>query len=260
MLERYGSGKYILQPPVFDSFQPDNAFHTKRYAQRRPITSFYRGAPTLPINVAPALLHKKRSGRYGRIANDLGLALDLQFTVASFPFKDPENSLEKHAPVHLFTSFTHNNMNVAGPWCPSLGHPVMMQEDIPFAMKESFVKESIFHLQDNFDAVILGIPTRKDGSATDALFMDDNLGGVAFSHPDFKDITYYFYPGCSQKDTDALLGDKDFYRIINAIESTRRKNINEYKELAAKLPTRQRDNTEVADYLQFLFQSTVSQR
>lgn len=230
MLEQWEASQYILRRPFFEYFDPMDSKRRIIYNKHRRLLIYLDGTARIPINVAPELLNSRPAQRFANLARKLHKRIG--FLVTSFPSQDEETKKDLLIPVHLSSIFEHNGFSVVGPWFPSLGHPVMTS-DLPDAIKKSFVQESIFSMQESFDAVVIGFPTRKDGSGTDSLFTDPFLDGVAFSTVDCKDITFYLFKGRTEKDFDTLL-DKEFFVTINSIEKCRKTNFEKYKKKSAK--------------------------
>jgi hypothetical protein len=239
MLERFDSSgrRFIMGLPFMDSFSPSDVKRCSYYARRCNLTKLLDGNARLPLNVAPELFQRIPVRRYQKLSKELGV--DINFCVPYFPYKDPVDTKEKLAPVHVFTSFNHNGFSVAGPWFPSLGHPVMTSNLFTDEIKTSFVQESVYAMRSFFDVIVIAVPQRTDGSGTDSIFTDDFLRGTAIGLPQWKDTTFYVFEGDTLEGDDSLkklpdVMDAKFFTILHKIEGCRRKNFQQYKEKQAR--------------------------
>jgi len=173
----------------------------------------------LPANVVTELFSPERIAEIHEICLGLGAKVDVAIYTA--------NIEGKLVPIHACLEILYKNKRIIGPVVISLSHRVITNAHVSIENKVAFVTQSVKQLRHFSDAVIIGMPQRKDESFTHNLFVDPKLlGATAYSDRINKNTFYFFHVHSGSRE---LLEDLHFHKICSTIYRLWSTNFNKLK-------------------------------
>lgn len=182
----------------------------------------------IPVNLIPELLSDESIEAYKQFQKENpDCTIQIAFGYADGKGYDTSDATIRNIePVSVCTVLHYKGRRIAGPWFPSLGHPIMTSQELTLKQKVVLSTRIVEDARNDphFTDVVISFPFQtKEDSLTDKVFLNPNLGGISFSYLDQP--TYVYYAFNSGERSNDIPGDARLKELFIGITGVAKSNL-----------------------------------